>query len=182
MRNDRRCVSNKFTLIVEFKNYHMVRLDMTNKNVVCYAMLISSFSWNLAYLSEHLSTNVSNPTEGEDITITCDLLQTNNGKHDAKWSKDSLPVKFTQRVYSVHKEKQHTLEIKQSNTYDSGEYSIDVDGRKRSLLLDVKRNNHLEFLSKWKIKYKTTLFKPWNWKSLKVLRFTKWHHSNVCKT
>lgn len=101
-----------------------------------------------AFLSEHLSTNVSSPTEGEDVTITCDLLQTNDGKHDAKWSKDSLPVKFTKRVDSAHKEKHHTLKIEQSNIYDSGEYSIDVDGRKRSLQLDVKRNNHLEFLTK----------------------------------
>lgn len=97
-----------------------------------------SVSCNSGYLCEFLSTN--NTTEGQDITITCDVLHSKDNKNDAKWSKDGLPVKFTERINSVNEEKQHTLEIKKSNKYDSGNYSIDVDGRKRTLHLEIKRN------------------------------------------
>ncbi|CAC5389060.1 unnamed protein product [Mytilus coruscus] len=109
---------------------------MLNEKEILFKYIKLSVSCNSGYLSENLSTN--NTTEGQDVTITCDVLHSKDDKNAAKWSKDGLPVKFTDRVYNVHKEKQYTLEIKKANKYDSGNYSIDVDGRKRSLHLEIK--------------------------------------------
>lgn len=107
------------------------------------------FHCNTAYLSENVSNNTK-PTEGDDIIISYDVLYRNYEQNDAKWSKDGEPVKLTERVNSLHMKEQYILQINKSNIYDSGDYSIDVDGRKRSWHLEVKRNYYLVLFNQLK--------------------------------
>lgn len=83
--------------------------------------------------------------EGDTINISCKIVQSKNEQIEAKWSKDGERIKFTDRVCNKVVGDQYTLVIHDSNKFDRGNYSIVINGRKRSLRLDVKRNYHLLF-------------------------------------
>lgn len=105
-----------------------------------------------AYFSENLSTNVENPKEGDDITIKCEVVNNYGNQNVVQWFKDNEPYKITDKRFTDKKERRYELVIKDCNIYDSGSYLVNVNDRKRSLILDVKGNSQILF-SKHEIKY-----------------------------
>lgn len=108
--------------------------------------LTTVFLCNSDYFSTDLSADVIAPKEGDDITISCEIVSKKcNYSHEniAQWYKDGQDVKMTDRLYKYTNGIQHSLIIKNSNIYDSGNYSIHLKGRIKTLTLDVKGKFHI---------------------------------------
>lgn len=86
----------------------------------------------------NLIPDVPFPEEGDTITISCEVRHPCHEHIVPQWYKDNKPLKSLDRLEMRRNGRQYLLVIKDSNMYDSGNYIIDLNGRKRSLQLDVK--------------------------------------------
>lgn len=85
-----------------------------------------------------MSTDVEIPEEGDTITISCEVALQYSDEIVAQWYKDDEPLHITDRLKTLRNGRQCLLVIENSNMNDCGNYSIDSDGKKLSLLLEVK--------------------------------------------
>lgn len=94
----------------------------------------------------NLSVDVSIPEEGDDITITGKVFKKNFLQNGARWYKDGDLVTIADRLISKNEKRKFSLVIQNCNVYDSGKYSIEVHGKKRSFNLDIKGNNFISII------------------------------------
>lgn len=93
------------------------------------------------FFSVNLNVDVRFPEEGDDITITGKVFKKNFLQNGARWYKDGELVKIADRLISKIEKRKFSLVIQNCIVYDSGNYSIEVHGKKRSFYLDIKGNN-----------------------------------------
>lgn len=100
------------------------------------------------FVSVNLSVDVSIPEEGDNITITGKVLKKNFLQNGARWYKDGELVKIDDRLISKKEKRKFSLVIMNCNVYDSGNYSIEVHGKKRSFNLEIKGNKFSSIIKK----------------------------------
>ncbi|CAC5373138.1 MYBPC1 [Mytilus coruscus] len=87
------------------------------------------------YFSEALAIDPTEPIEGNDISISCEVKQKSIS---AMWYKNGSPVSSTDKIKCDIKDRKHTLKIKTVELSDKAVYCIDFDGVKRQIQLQVE--------------------------------------------
>lgn len=111
---------------------------MQNISAYVYCQFLLYSLCNSAYFTEDLTINFENPLEEHTVILSCKISDKCSEEEMVRWSKFDKEVRNIDRIGIHSKGRLYWLEIKNCNIFDSGRYSIDVNGRKRSVDLDIK--------------------------------------------
>ena len=73
--------------------------------------------------------------EGETVELKCEVVEENM---TSKWLRGEVEIGQSCKTFLTMTGKLHQLTIQHADMSDEGQYTVDVNGRKRSLFLQVK--------------------------------------------
>ena len=73
--------------------------------------------------------------EGEKVELKCEVVEENM---TSKWLRGEVEIRQSSKTFLTMTGKLHQLTIQHAEMSDEGQYTVDVNGRKRSSFLQVK--------------------------------------------
>ncbi|CAC5389061.1 MYBPC1 [Mytilus coruscus] len=129
--------------VIERKHRLMItKADLSDSAVYCISFggLKRQIKLEIEdFFSKALTIDPTEPIEGNDISINCEVKKKNIS---SVWYKNGSPVSSTEKIKCDKNDRKHTLKITTAALTDSAVYCIDFEGVKRQIDLHVEGVNY----------------------------------------